>query len=911
MSNPSHLHFAHFEVRRQEDGAPWELGRGAMGVTYKAYDPQLRLDVALKVINPAQVGDDKARALFLREARAAARVHHANVGSVVFLNPDPENMFYAMEFIAGESLRDWLHSRVPLPPLMAIGLSLQIARGLEAIHREGVIHRDLKPTNLMVIRADKQRAEGDPEAWLIKIIDFGLARSMAGEVSETSAAANTTGFRGTALYASPEQCEERRDLDGRSDLYSLGCVMWEMLVGAPPFRANVHRELLNAHVAKPPPLQQLSHLPSSLQAVVARLLVKDREARFADAGALVRALESCREQVLRGESTPREEVQMSDQTVAVPTAPPEPGSKDLAPRDPPPGRSRKILLTAAGAMLLLFGGSVIWNSGWIGGPAPANDWQARWAAPVVAVLPFDAINGGKDETRLAEALTAEVINRMAQVPQTRVISRGAVMAYKTVPGGPARKRVRAIDAELGGVSAVLESSVDRQGDEVKINSVLYDANTEQRLWGQTYRRDWYDASEVEKEVPEQITRALRNRLSAAKRETPAQRAAGEPTAADIFFRALSMDPFSKNRKEQLELVTSKDPLFADAYAESAAFDINDAWTNSKLTPAERVERLKTVEELSRKALAIDPDSVPAHVFLSAMLREGKSSEEADRHDARAFELAPYDTRANVFAAFRAIAGGRPVEAYTYVRRGHATNPEAPRLLGLLYVWARSYGLPDLADRWLRKMSGLTNDVQTREVIAAQRLMDRGDFTGALDRLRQLPSNLVKDSFSVAEMTFTALTGSGSYETALEQLNKIPDAGENLDLKTIRMELLVRLGRLDEARQLAASLLPMQEAAIERVKKQEGGARMGILRLAKILEVLDRKSEVMAQVQLFEQLNSIPQIDVDLWVFRDHPEALVRIRNRLESEREKNALFAKRIIEIEKSYSEPPAADLPK
>ena len=300
MDATTPLHFAHYEVRRREDGAPWELGRGAMGVTYKAYDPQLRMDVALKVINPAQVGDAKAKALFLREARAAARVHHANVGTVVYLNQDPENMFYAMEFIAGESLRDWLHSRVPLAPLLAIELSLQIARGLAAIHREGVIHRDLKPTNLMILRADRQRQESDPEAWLIKIIDFGLARNVVGDVSETSAVANTTGFRGTALYASPEQCEERRDLDGRSDLYSLGCVMWEMLVGTPPFRANVHRELLNAHVAKPPPLAQLSHLPAGLPAVVTRLLVKDREARFADAGALIKALEKCREQIESG-----------------------------------------------------------------------------------------------------------------------------------------------------------------------------------------------------------------------------------------------------------------------------------------------------------------------------------------------------------------------------------------------------------------------------------------------------------------------------------------------------------------------------------------------------------------------------------------------------------------------------------
>src|ERR1700676_214622 len=121
------LHFAHYEVRRREDGLPWELGRGAMGVTYKAYDPRLRVEVALKVINPAQIGDAKTRALFLREARAAARIHQSNVASVVYLNEDPTNPFYAMEFIAGESLRDWLHPRAPLEPLMAIGLALQMA----------------------------------------------------------------------------------------------------------------------------------------------------------------------------------------------------------------------------------------------------------------------------------------------------------------------------------------------------------------------------------------------------------------------------------------------------------------------------------------------------------------------------------------------------------------------------------------------------------------------------------------------------------------------------------------------------------------------------------------------------------------------------------------------------------------
>jgi serine/threonine protein kinase len=296
------LHFAHYEVRRREDGSSWELGRGAMGITYKAFDPQLRVEVALKVINPAQVRDARAQALFLREARAAARVHQSNVANVVYLSENPTNLFYAMEFIEGEALRDWLRPRAPLQPLMAIGLALQIARGLEAIHDQKVIHRDLKPSNLMVLRADRDRepSDSDPDAWQIKIIDFGLAKRLSIDFADTSDEAATLGFRGTALYASPEQCEERPNLDERTDLYSLGCLLWEMLVGTPPFRAGTHLELLKAHVSKPPPSEDLGGVPVSLATIVLRLLSKDPDHRFAKAGALVRALEHSRDRIAGG-----------------------------------------------------------------------------------------------------------------------------------------------------------------------------------------------------------------------------------------------------------------------------------------------------------------------------------------------------------------------------------------------------------------------------------------------------------------------------------------------------------------------------------------------------------------------------------------------------------------------------------
>ena len=888
--SPADLTFAHYEVRQREDGLAWELGRGAMGVTYKAYDPRLRVEVALKIINPAQIGHAKTRALFLREARAAARIHQSNVASVVYLHEDPTNPFYAMEFIAGESLRDWLHPRAPLEPLLAIGLALQIAHGLEAIHRENVIHRDLKPTNLMVVRADVRRKESDPDAWQVKIIDFGLAKRLTLDVTETSGEAATLGFRGTALYASPEQCEERRDLDGRSDLYSLGCVMWEMLVGAPPFRAGVHRELLNAHVAKPPPVQQLSHLPGGLQSVLARLLVKDRDARFADAGAVIKALEGCREQIRRGDGPAPSVGKETAETHAPTTVMPPVAEPAHVART-----SRRGLVAAATAALVLVGALLSWKGGWLG----VRAGEMTWEAPVVAILPFDS-DGGKEETKLAEALTNEVTNRVAQLPGTRVISRGAVMAYKTVPGGPARKRVRTIDAELSGVSAVLETSVDRKGDELKINAVLYDAKTEQRLWGQTYRRDWRDATGVEKELPEQITRALRTRLAARKRETPADRAAPGPTAADLYFQAVPMDPFLKERKALLDQAVTKDPKFAEAMAESTAYDSNIGFTQPNLTPQEQTEKKKAAEEMNRKALALDPDCVPAHVYLWMFLGDRGAKKEADPMIARALELAPNDFRANVFAGFQADEEGRPVDAYAFYRRAHVIDPDLRRILNDLFGAARTYQLSELADHWLRKMSELTRDLQMQELIAIQRLMVRGDFNAALDRLQLLPIDLEKDHFRAAQMTYEALIGAGKYEAALALSEKLGDDPVFQDLT--RAETLFRLGRVEEARQAAARLVAFQDEAIKKSKAQGQPVRMGYLRLAKGLEILGRQAEALAQIDSFVQLPWVPESNWDLAVFRGNPAVLERLQKRLE----KDKLIAKRILEIEKSYSEPGA-----
>ncbi len=265
------------------------LGAGGMGITYKAIDTKLRMDVALKVIHPSRLQDPKIERLFVREARAAARVLHPNVAPVVYLNDTPGRFFYAMEFVDGVSLYSLLQKQRPLGLVRALAFAEQVARGLEAIHEQQIIHRDLKPSNVMVIQFapdhPRYRPHASSDGCLLKIIDFGLAKGVGNDLGG-GAGASTIGFRGTVEYSSPEQCDEARDLDGRSDVYSLGCMLFEMLAGEPPFVSKSPHRLMSMHLTAPPPLEKLGIASPATVAIVSRALAKDRDERYPDATAM-------------------------------------------------------------------------------------------------------------------------------------------------------------------------------------------------------------------------------------------------------------------------------------------------------------------------------------------------------------------------------------------------------------------------------------------------------------------------------------------------------------------------------------------------------------------------------------------------------------------------------------------------
>lgn len=351
--------FENYEIIRKQDGSLWELGRGAMGITYKAQDVDLHVPVALKVINPATLQNDDALDRFQREARAAAKLRHANIASVFRLGKTGDTHFYAMEFCEGQTVHQLVERRGPLDLGLALEITRQVTEALVVAQDHGVVHRDIKPSNLMVTGRV-------PDEFTVKVIDFGLAKHTAADAAaiDVTISSERRGFVGTAHFASPEQLEDRT-VDFRSDIYSLGVTLWFMLTGRPLFEGSLTR-VVTQHIMQAPPLEKLPWLPAPVSEMLDSMLAKSVDQRPRSTRELRTRLQRCIDEVdlgmtaqapmVRVTPSPRSstvvpsaptptslgEAFVDESASAVPTAasmptrPPSPASSTPPPPLPPP-----------------------------------------------------------------------------------------------------------------------------------------------------------------------------------------------------------------------------------------------------------------------------------------------------------------------------------------------------------------------------------------------------------------------------------------------------------------------------------------------------------------------------------------------------------------------------------------------
>jgi serine/threonine protein kinase len=496
-------HFEHYELAVGEDGKPIELGRGAMGVSYKAFDVDLRVPVTLKLISEKYVGDESARLRFLREARAAAKVRHTNVASVFHLGRSSGKYFYAMEFVDGETLESLVARSGCLGVNLSLEIVTQVAAGLAAIDEQHLVHRDIKPTNIIVKLKDDDRVTA-------KIIDLGLAKTVGDSSSESSISV-LGGFAGTPEFASPEQFAGV-GVDVRSDLYSLGVTLWEMLAGQTPFRGSP-AELMHEHLHAALPLEQVKDIPRPFVVLLEALLQKNPAERPQSPAELLALLH-----------TLRVDLQAEDQL--------DKGSLvgPISGRQRSRWRGRKGRIAGVALLLLATAGMVYWF-------VTKNVWPIV-NTKSVAVLPFDNFSNSEENSYFSEGLTSEVIFQLSKVADLRVISRQSVLRYQDAPI-ERHKSLNEIGRELG-VAAILESSVQRIDDRVKIITVLYDTRTNRRIWGASYDREMKDIFAIQSDVAEQNATAIQARLSRDERASNRQKPTESLIAYDFYLRGWSL-----------------------------------------------------------------------------------------------------------------------------------------------------------------------------------------------------------------------------------------------------------------------------------------------------------------------------------------------------------------------------------
>jgi eukaryotic-like serine/threonine-protein kinase len=515
------------------------LGAGGMGVVYLACDERLGRKVGLKLLPPSLLAKEARFEQLKREARTASALNHPNIMTIHEVGEVDSIHYIATEFIEGATLRERM-TKGPIPPNESVDIAIQIASALSVAHRAGIVHRDIKPENIML------RPDG-----YVKVLDFGIAKFTQ---EETLAARTSAGVRvttqqgmilGTTRYMSPEQARGQT-VDGRSDLWSLGVVLYEMLAGRPPFEGETPTDVMAAVLLKhPQPVEQPAIIvPPALQSVVERSLRKDPAERYQTAEEMLSELRAIEEKT---------------DGIAPAVAP------DSIRGSNRPGQSARWVGVAAVAAVLV---SLAVFYGWrdrhaarTGTPAPIEKG--------IAVLPFENLSAGKDDAFFTEGIQDDVLTSVGKIKDLKVIARASVMDYR---GARLAGKVREIGKALG-VSHVLEGSVRRVADRVVMNVALIDTRDERQVWSERYERTMTDALSLQGELAVEIARELRASLTPLEQGAVATKPTENPDAYVLYLRARELEIRFASSNEDYETAVKLyqqaidlDPKFALARA---------------------------------------------------------------------------------------------------------------------------------------------------------------------------------------------------------------------------------------------------------------------------------------------------------------------------------------------------------
>jgi serine/threonine-protein kinase len=626
-----------------------QVGAGGMGEVYRARDERLDRYVAIKILPLSHRNNLPARNRLLDEARSASQLNHSHICTVYEVGEENGIAFIAMEFVAGRPLSAIIPpDGLPIEQVLRYGT--QIADALAHAHQRRVVHRDLKPANVAVT------SEGDA-----KVLDFGLATRLEIEELETMTLsrahfAESQSLAGTLPYMAPEQLRGE-SADARSDIWALGVLLFEAASGHRPFSGRSGLELISAILRDPPPPLS-DRVPAGLAAVIRKCMSKDPGARYQRAGEIRAALETL------------------GSTISLTLAPPT--TAPLASRS----QTAVYVWAAVGLVAVL---AIIFATN-IGGLR--ERFFHLSSAPGIrslAVLPLENLSRDPAQEYFADGMTEELTTQLTQISALRVISRTSVMRYKD-----SKKSLPQVANELG-VDAVVEGSVLRVGDRVRITAQLTQASTGEQLWAQSYEGDARDVLNLQQDVAKAVADEVKVHLTPQEQSRLSSPQPVNPAAHEAYLKGNYLIEGTaeqeRKAKEYFEDAIRIDSKYAPAYAGLADY----YWSTLDLRPRDAMPKAK---ENALKALELDPLLAQAHYELAAVHFYGDWDwTGAEKEFRRALELNPSDSESHRFYSIFLAALGRKEEALAEGRKAQNLDPlslSTQLTAGFVLYFAREY-----------------------------------------------------------------------------------------------------------------------------------------------------------------------------------------------------------------------------